>query len=75
MCHDHINDVVTYIGRAIKARRNKLGASLREVARDADMSYVFLCNCENGKSRMTYDRLYSVAIALNTTIGRLFSGL
>lgn len=69
---DHISDIVTYIGRRIRERRAKQQMTLRDLAREADLSVAFLCDVENGKRRISSDRLYGVAVVLGCRLSTLF---
>lgn len=44
---------VAEVGLAIRARRKELGLSLREVARRAKISAMFLCDVERGRRMMS----------------------
>jgi transcriptional regulator with XRE-family HTH domain len=73
--NEPINDVVEHIGKAIRSRRSKMGMSMRDLAREADISLNHVCLVENGRRRISADRLYCVAVALETTVGQLFRGI
>jgi len=60
------------IGTRLKERRVAAGMSLREMAREADVSPSFLSQIENGKSQPSVATLFSFASILGVKIDELF---
>ena len=60
------------IGTRLKERRVAAGMSLREMAREADVSPSFLSQIENGKSQPSVATLFSFANILGVKIDELF---
>ena len=60
------------IGTRLKERRVSAGMSLREMAREADVSPSFLSQIENGKSQPSVATLFSFANILGVKIDELF---
>jgi len=60
------------IGTRLKERRTAAGMSLREMAREADVSPSFLSQIENGKSQPSVATLFSFARILGFKIDELF---
>ncbi len=60
------------IGTRLKEHRVAAGLSLREMAREADVSPSFLSQIENGKSQPSVATLFSFARILNFKIDELF---
>lgn len=58
-------------GGSVKNQREKLGLSLREVARKANVSASFLSQIENSKALPSLSAAKKIADALNTTVGFL----
>ena len=67
--------VIAHIGGAIRKRRKDLGMSLEDLADASDLSFAHLSCVERGKSRISADRLYWVALALKTTVSTFYKGL
>jgi len=65
------NGVLERTGAAIRKQRVALGMTLRDVHDATGISLAFISDVENGKRRMSYDRLMKVAEALETTIREL----
>ncbi len=63
---------VDTLGSRLKAVRTLAGMSLRELARQADVSPSFVSQIENGKSQPSVATLYSFARLLNVSIDELF---
>lgn len=66
-----VNETVTRVGASIRQRRHDCGMTLRQVSEQTGMAIAFLSAVENGKQRMTYDRLIRLSVALCTTVGQL----
>lgn len=62
------DDEVQRLGAQIKARRQELGLSLRDLAGTTGLSATFLSNLERGIANPTLDSLRRVSNALNTPI-------
>lgn len=60
------------LGERLKGIRVKAGLSLRELARQADVSPSFVSQIENGKSQPSVATLYSFAQLLHVSIDELF---
>lgn len=60
------------LGSQLKAIRLKTGMSLRELARQIDVSPSFVSQIENGKSQPSVSTLYSLAKLLNVSVDELF---
>jgi transcriptional regulator with XRE-family HTH domain/quercetin dioxygenase-like cupin family protein len=74
---DYNEDVVSELamdglGGRLKDVRLQAGMSLRELARQADVSPSFISQIENGKSQPSVATLYSFARILNVSIDELF---
>lgn len=59
---------VQTLGERIKARRQELGLSLRDLARRADVSASFLSQVERGASNTSLDSLRRIAEALDVPV-------
>ncbi len=68
---DHVNEIVTYIGRQVRRRRLKNGWTMRELAAHAGVTAATICDVERGKKRISADRLHRIAVVFQTTLGRL----
>lgn len=66
-------DPAVNLGARLKAARTRSGMSLREVARQLEVSPSFVSQLENGKSRPAVVTLYSMAQLLNVSIDELFA--
>jgi DNA-binding XRE family transcriptional regulator/mannose-6-phosphate isomerase-like protein (cupin superfamily) len=62
------------IGGRLRARRVEAGLSLRQLARDLDVSASFLSQVENGKTQPSVATLYLICSALELSIDELFAG-
>lgn len=60
------------LGRRLKAVRLQAGVSLRELARQADVSPSLVSQIENGKSQPSVATLYAFSQLLNVSIDELF---
>lgn len=60
------------LGSQLKAIRLKTGMSLRELARQIDVSPSFISQIENGKSQPSVSTLYALAKLLNVSVDDLF---
>lgn len=60
------------LGARLKELRQSAGFSLRELARQADVSPSLVSQIENGKSRPSVSTLYSFARLLNVPVDELF---
>jgi transcriptional regulator with XRE-family HTH domain len=60
------------LGARLKELRQQAGLSLRELARQADVSPSLVSQIENGKSRPSVSTLYSFARLLNVPVDELF---
>ena len=60
------------LGDRLKAFRRRAGLSLRELARQADVSPSLVSQIENGRSRPSVSTLYTFARLLDVTIDELF---
>lgn len=67
-----MRDPVQYLGPRLKEIRLKAGLSLREVARQLDVSPSFVSQIENGKSQPSVATLYSFARLLGVPVDVLF---
>lgn len=61
-----------HLGTRLKELRLNAGFSLRELARQADVSPSLVSQIENGKSRPSVSTLYSFAQLLNVSVDELF---
>jgi transcriptional regulator with XRE-family HTH domain len=60
------------LGARLKELRKKAGLSLRELARQAEVSPSLVSQIENGKSRPSVSTLYSFAQLLDVSVDELF---
>lgn len=67
-----MRDPVQYLGPRLKEIRMQGGLSLREVARQLDVSPSFVSQIENGKSQPSVATLYSFARLLGVPVDVLF---
>ncbi|MBI3430361.1 MAG: helix-turn-helix transcriptional regulator [Actinobacteria bacterium] len=67
-----MRDPVQYLGPRLKEIRLKAGLSLREVARQLNVSPSFVSQIENGKSQPSVATLYSFARLLGVPVDVLF---
>lgn len=63
------------IGARLRARRLEHGVSLRQFARDLDVSASFISQLETGKAQPSVATLFSVCTALGISIDELFEGV
>ncbi|WP_036227619.1 helix-turn-helix domain-containing protein [Marmoricola sp. URHB0036] len=61
-----------HLGQRLKDVRLKAGLSLRELARQADVSPSLISQIENGKSQPSVATLYSFSRLLNVSVDELF---
>ncbi|HEV7654579.1 MAG TPA: XRE family transcriptional regulator [Mycobacteriales bacterium] len=61
-----------HLGERLKGLRKNAGLSLRELARQAEVSPSLVSQIENGKSRPSVSTLYSFAQLLNVSVDELF---
>jgi transcriptional regulator with XRE-family HTH domain len=67
-----MRDPVEYLGPRLKEIRLKTGLSLREVARQLDVSPSFVSQIENSKSQPSVATLYAIARLLGVPVDVLF---
>lgn len=67
-----MTDPIAYLGLRLKEVRLKTGQSLREIARQLNVSPSFVSQIENGKSQPSVATLYSIAQLLGVSIDTLF---
>ena len=65
-------DPIEYLGPRLKEIRLKTGLSLREIARQLDVSPSFVSQIENGKSQPSVATLYSLSKLLGVPVDVLF---
>src|ERR1700733_3654294 len=61
-----------HLGQRLKDVRLKAGMTLRELARQADVSPSLISQIENGKSQPSVATLYSFSRLLNVSVDELF---
>ena len=61
------------VGARLRARREDRGVSLRQFARQLDVSASFISQLETGKARPSVATLYSICAALDMSIDELFA--
>src|SRR5690348_18238945 len=61
-----------HLGARLKELRKHAGLSLRELARQAEVSPSLVSQIENGKSRPSVSTLYTFARLLNVAVDELF---
>jgi transcriptional regulator with XRE-family HTH domain len=61
------------VGALLRARREALGISLRQFARDLDVSASFISQLETGKAQPSVATFYSICAALDLSIDELFA--
>lgn len=61
------------VGARLRARREALGISLRQFARDLDVSASFISQLETGKAQPSVATFYSICAALDLSIDELFA--
>jgi transcriptional regulator with XRE-family HTH domain/mannose-6-phosphate isomerase-like protein (cupin superfamily) len=62
------------VGRKLRARREALGVSLRQFARELNVSASFISQLETGKTQPSVATLYAICSALNMSIDDVFEG-
>jgi transcriptional regulator with XRE-family HTH domain len=67
-----MRDPIEYLGPRLKEIRMKTGLSLREVARQLEVSPSFVSQIENGKSQPSVATLYAIARLLGVPVDVLF---
>lgn len=60
------------VGRRLRARRELLGISLRQFARELNVSASFISQLETGKAQPSVATLYAICIALKISIDDVF---
>jgi 3-hydroxyisobutyrate dehydrogenase-like beta-hydroxyacid dehydrogenase/transcriptional regulator with XRE-family HTH domain len=60
------------VGARIRARRLERGITLRQFARDIDVSASFISQLETGKAQASVATFYTICAALDTSIDELF---
>lgn len=66
--------MVDTLGSRLKDLRQKSGLSLRELARQVNVSPSFVSQIENGKSQPSVATLYAFSQRLNVSVDQLFEG-
>ena len=61
------------VGARLRSRRLEMGISLRQFARDVDVSASFISQLETGKAQPSVATFYSICTALRLTIDELFA--
>ncbi len=61
------------VGARLRARREEKGISLRQFARELEVSASFISQLETGKARPSVATLYSICTALEMSIDELFA--
>ena len=69
-----MTDSIAHLGSRLKEIRLKTGLSLREIARQLDVSPSFVSQIENGKSQPSVSTLYAMAKLLSVPVDVLFQG-
>ena len=67
-----MTDSIAHLGSRLKEIRLKTGLSLREIARQLDVSPSFVSQIENGKSQPSVSTLYAMAKLLSVPVDVLF---
>jgi transcriptional regulator with XRE-family HTH domain len=67
-----MTDPIAYLGPRLKEIRMKTGLSLREIARQLNVSPSFVSQIENGKSQPSVATLYALAKLLSVPVDVLF---
>jgi transcriptional regulator with XRE-family HTH domain len=67
-----MSDAIAYLGSRLREIRLSSGLSLREIARQLDVSPSFISQIENGKSQPSVATLYAFAKLLNVPVDVLF---
>ena len=67
-----MSDAVAQLGSRLKEIRVKTGLSLREIARQLNVSPSFVSQIENGKSQPSVSTLYAMAKLLSVPVDVLF---
>ena len=61
-------------GARLRDARQQAGMSLRELARESDVSPSFISQIENGKAQPSVATIYGIARALDIAVNELFDG-
>ena len=61
---DKQKNLISYIGKAIKARRQEIAMTQEDLAFDADMARNYVTELESGKRSFSIKNLYKLASAL-----------
>jgi transcriptional regulator with XRE-family HTH domain len=69
-----MTDSIAHLGSRLKEIRLKTGLSLREIARQLNVSPSFVSQIENGKSQPSVATLYALAKLLSVPVDVLFQG-
>jgi len=72
MDNKRMRDPIEYLGPRLKEIRTQSGTSLREIARQLNVSPSFLSQIENGKSQPSVATLYAIAKLLGVSVDVLF---
>lgn len=70
---DPRSNALPALGDQLRKRRNAAGLSLRQFAKNLDVSASFISQLENGKSQPSVATLYSICSALGVTVDELFA--
>lgn len=62
------NPVINNIGKKITQRREELGMTATELARQANLSYSQMSLYESGQRTMGVDKLYNIAVVLKAPL-------
>ena len=65
--------ILTDLGRAVRARRLDRGLTLKDLSQRADVSVRFLAELEAGRGNVSVARLHGIAVALGTTASTLLA--
>lgn len=71
---DPRSNALPALGDQLRKRRQAAGLSLRQFAKNLDVSASFISQLENGKSQPSVATLYSICSALGVTVDELFAG-
>src|SRR6476619_3967769 len=63
------------VGQRLRSERERHGLSLRELARELEISPSALSQIETGKSRPSVSTLYAIVSALGMSLDELFGGV
>lgn len=70
----NVEEIDKYVGNRLKARRDFLGISLRELSAKVNIVYQQIQKYEAGKSRIGASMLYKLARILDVEISYFFDG-